>query len=138
MSRRNKTKLIVIAVISIVLTVSGVGASVYLATQPGSQSPVSSAGEPTPETRTAGIPTATPIPIPAELPTIFKTFDAKIIPTSTPTPVIEIPTSEETGSDGSGPTLSEDQKQEAAETLDKLPQMPPEFKEEFLEWLKEL
>lgn len=151
MSRSNRTKIIVVAVVTGALAIGGVGASVYLATRPSSQNPVTQAGEPTPTlfklpTRKA-IPTATPVPIPPELPTVFKSFKPEAIPTATPEGEEGTGETEQSGATDTNsaeptvepePTLSEDQKQEAVETLDKLDGMPEEFKEEFLQWLENL
>lgn len=150
-SRGNQSKIILVAVITGILTAGGIGTSVYLATRPSSQSPLTSAGEPTPTLFKLPthkvIPTATAVPIPSELPTIFKSFRPEAIPTATPEG--EEGTGETGQSGGTDtnsveptvepePTLSEDQKQEAVETLDKLDKMPEEFKKEFLQWLADL
>lgn len=149
LTTRAKNKLILTSIITGVLALTAIGTSVYLATRPASQSPATSAGEPTPTLFNLParkiIPTATPIPIPPELPTIFKSFRPETLPegaggtdgqeqsgeANTNTDSVE-PTVEPE------PTLSEDQKQEAIETLDKLNQMPDEFKQEFLQWLSNL
>lgn len=146
---RIKSRLLLTAGVVGLFGLGAVGISVYLVTRPASQNPFISAKEPASTSANfnrfpqLAIPTATPIPIPPELPTIFKSFDPQIIPSPTPTPWLssvgapgESQTQQPT--EDPGPTLSEAQKQEAIQTLEKLDKMPTEFKAEFLEWLKKM